>query len=129
MIKLEFNEPSTIHDEEEKYTVSDAYINELHLKSLNSKKLFKNKSIKPLNNKHTLTAEDYNRIVEMAWQDRTHFDVIYTQYGLNENEIKKLMRRLISPKAFKRWRKRVQGRKTKHQKRCQHKPTRFQGPW
>ncbi|MEA2046928.1 MAG: DUF2805 domain-containing protein [Campylobacterota bacterium] len=49
--------------------------------------------------------------------------------GLSENEIKKLMRKCLSPKSFKRWRKRVQGRKTKHQKFCAHKPTRFQGPW
>ena len=69
------------------------------------------------------------RLIEMAWQDRTPFDVIEKEYGLSENEIKNLMRSLISPKAYKRWRKRVSGRKTKHIKKCTHKPTRFQGPW
>jgi uncharacterized protein (TIGR03643 family) len=87
------------------------------------------KPLVPLTDKHNLTEEDYHRIVEMAWQDRTHFDVIERQYGLGENEIKKIMRKLISAKAYKRWRRRVQGRKTKHKQRCTHKPTRFQGPW
>jgi uncharacterized protein (TIGR03643 family) len=76
-----------------------------------------------------LSQEDIFRIVEMAWQDRTHFDSIALQFGLSENQIKNLMRRAITPKAYKRWRARVQGRKTKHAKQCEHKPTRFKGPW
>jgi uncharacterized protein (TIGR03643 family) len=39
------------------------------------------------------------------------------------------MRKLISKKGYKRWRKRVQGRKTKHTKKLDHKPKRFMGPW
>jgi len=78
---------------------------------------------------YIMNDEDHYRLIEMAWQDRTHFDIIQTQMGLSENQVKKIMRKLLSPKAFKRWRKRVQGRKTKHLKRCAHKPTRFQGPW
>ncbi|HHD82351.1 MAG TPA: TIGR03643 family protein [Campylobacterales bacterium] len=72
---------------------------------------------------------DLNRLIEMAWQDRTTFDVIYESYGLTENQVKKKMRQLISPKAYRRWRKRVHNRKTKHVKKLYHKPTRFQGPW
>jgi uncharacterized protein (TIGR03643 family) len=72
---------------------------------------------------------DENRLIEMAWQDRMPFDVIYFQYGLSENQVKNKMRSLISKKAYKRWRKRVQNRTTKHLKKCLHKPTRFQGPW
>lgn len=87
------------------------------------------KQLSPQIEKDKLTDEDYQRIVEMAWQDRTHFDVIELQFGVNENELKNLMRRLISAKAYKRWRRRVQGRKTKHKKHCRHKPTRFEGPW
>lgn len=124
MIKLEFNKPEILN-EKEYIDVSPMADIEEHKRS----KALKKKLFKPVFDKYTLNEEDYNRIVEMAWQDRTHFDVIHTQYGLSENEIKKLMRKLLSPKAFKRWRKRVQGRKTKHQKRCEHKPTRFQGPW
>jgi uncharacterized protein (TIGR03643 family) len=89
------------------------------------------------NNKHSihvvddtlLDDEDAQRLIEMAWQDRTHFDIISTQIGFSENQVKNVMRKLISPKSYKRWRKRVQGRKTKHAKLCEHKPTRFQGPW
>jgi len=72
---------------------------------------------------------DENRLIEMAWQDRMPFDIIYLQYGLTENQVKNKMRKLLSRPAYKRWRKRVQGRITKHIKRCDHKPTRFQGPW
>ena len=69
------------------------------------------------------------RLIEMAWQDRTPFDIIHQQYGLSENEVKKVMRKLISPKAYKRWRKRVSGRKTKHIKLRNKKVKRFRGPW
>jgi len=118
MIKLEFDTHQIKHHE---------HIEEESQEKVKSPLI--KKPLKPIFDKHTLNEEDYNRIVEMAWQDRTHFDVIRTQYGLSENEIKKLMRKLLKPNAFKRWRKRVQGRKTKHQKHCEHKPTRFQGPW
>ncbi|MBT8344260.1 MAG: TIGR03643 family protein [Sulfurovum sp.] len=117
MIKLEFNEPHITIDEEDSTELE------------NTKSPQLKKPLKPIIDKENLTEGDYNRIVEMAWQDRTHFDVIQTLYGLSENEIKKLMRKLLRPKSFKRWRKRVQGRKTKHVKLCAHKPTRFQGPW
>lgn len=76
-----------------------------------------------------MNEEEKQRLIEMAWQYRTHFDIIRKQLGLSENQVKKMMRKLIGPKAYKRWRKRVQGRKTKHEKLCEHKPTRFQGPW
>lgn len=57
-----------------------------------------------------------DRIIEMAWEDRTPFDAIKFQFGLKEQEVITLMRTEIKPKSFKRWRKRVQGRKTKHRK-------------
>ncbi len=72
---------------------------------------------------------DENRLIEMAWQDRVPFEVIYLQYGLKENQVKNKMRKLLSKKAYDRWRKRVHGRITKHSQRCDHKPNRFQGPW
>ena len=72
---------------------------------------------------------DKNRLIEMAWQDRVPFEMIYQQYGLTENHVKNKMRKLISKKAYDRWRKRVQGRVTKHIAKCYHKPNRFQGPW
>ncbi len=72
---------------------------------------------------------DEDRLIEMAWQDRVPFEIIYLQYGLSENQLKNRMRKLISKKAYNRWRKRVQGRATKHTQKCYHKPSRFQGPW
>ena len=57
-----------------------------------------------------------DRIIEMAWEDRTTFDAIKFQFGLCEQEVIKLMRSEMKLKSFKMWRKRVQGRKTKHSK-------------
>ena len=65
----------------------------------------------------------------MAWQDRTTFDTIFELYGLTENQVKKKMRTLMKRSSFKMWRKRVQGRSTKHKKKVLHKIKRFQGPW
>ena len=57
-----------------------------------------------------------DRVIEMAWEDRTPFEAIKFQFGLNEKEIITLMRRGMKSKSFAMWRKRVQGRKTKHLK-------------
>ncbi len=57
---------------------------------------------------------DIDRIIEMAWEDRTPFDAINIQFGLNEDDIKKLMKSNLKPSSYKLWRKRVQGRSTKH---------------
>ena len=59
---------------------------------------------------------DIDRIVEMAWEDRTPFEAITFQFKLKEQEVIELMRREMKPSSFKMWRKRVQGRATKHQK-------------
>ena len=73
--------------------------------------------------------EDTSRLIEMAWQDRTPFESIQKLYGMNENQVVKAMRKLMSKSSFTMWRERMQGRKTKHLKKLEHKPTRFQGPW
>ena len=57
-----------------------------------------------------------DRIIEMAWEDRTTFEAIHFQFGLKEQEVIDLMRKEMKLKSFKMWRKRVQGRKTKHEK-------------
>jgi len=57
-----------------------------------------------------------DRIIEMAWEDRTPFEAIEFQFGFSEQEVIKLMRREMKPSSFRLWRERVQGRKTKHQK-------------
>ena len=56
-----------------------------------------------------------DRIIEMAWEDRTPFDAITLQFGLTEAEVIKLMRREMKLSSFRMWRARVQGRSTKHQ--------------
>ncbi len=63
---------------------------------------------------NNLTPEDIDRIVEMGWEDRTPFDAITFQFGVSEQEVIEIMRTEMKPSSFKMWRKRVQGRKTKH---------------
>ena len=66
--------------------------------------------------KKELSAIDIDRIIEMAWEDRTTFDAIQIQFGLKEQEVIDLMRKEMKASSFKMWRERVQGRKTKHEK-------------
>ena len=63
-----------------------------------------------------LSPEDRSRIIEMAWDDRTPFEAIFEQFGLRENDVRKLMRRSMKNSSFRRWRERVSGRATKHEK-------------
>lgn len=51
--------------------------------------------------------EDLDRIIEMAWEDRTPFDAIETQFGVSEGEVIRLMRQTLKPSSFRLWRKRV----------------------
>ena len=60
--------------------------------------------------------QDMDRIIEMAWEDRTTFEAIKFQFNLKEQEVINLMRSELRSSSFKLWRKRVQGRKTKHEK-------------
>lgn len=76
-----------------------------------------------------LKSDCTERLIEMAWQDRTPFEAIKREFGLNENEVKKQMKSFLKLTSFKRWRKRVQGRTTKHHAKSNIKITRFQGPW
>jgi uncharacterized protein (TIGR03643 family) len=61
-----------------------------------------------------LNESDTARIIEMAWEDRTPFEAIESQFGLKEKDVIPLMRQWLKPASFRRWRKRVSGRKTKH---------------
>jgi uncharacterized protein (TIGR03643 family) len=61
-----------------------------------------------------IDSEIINRVIEMAWEDRTPFEAIEIQYGLQEKQVIALMRREMKESSFKMWRKRVTGRKTKH---------------
>lgn len=64
--------------------------------------------------KYQLTAADIDRIVEMAWEDRTPFDAIKAQFGIPESEVIELMKYEMHLNNWKKWRARVQGRTTKH---------------
>ena len=57
-----------------------------------------------------------DRVIEMAWEDRTPFDAIEYQFGLKENDVREIMRTNLKRSSFELWRKRVKGRKTKHKK-------------
>jgi uncharacterized protein (TIGR03643 family) len=65
-------------------------------------------------NQQQLTEQDIDRIIEMAWEDRTPFDAILLQFGLKEAEVIALMRKEMKPSSWRMWRARVQGRATKH---------------
>jgi uncharacterized protein (TIGR03643 family) len=61
-----------------------------------------------------LSEATISRIIEMAWEDRTAFEAIEAQFGLNESAVVALMRRHMLPSSFRMWRKRMAGRQTKH---------------
>lgn len=61
-----------------------------------------------------MTIDQIDRVIEMAWEDRTTFDAIKIQFGMKEQDVIELMRRELKSSSFRRWRARVQGRKTKH---------------
>ena len=69
-----------------------------------------------MKNKIELDEIKTDRVIEMAWEDRTPFDDILLQFGLKEQDVITLMRREMKPSSFKMWRARVKGRKTKHSK-------------
>ena len=57
---------------------------------------------------------DTSEIIQMAWDDETSFDMIERQTGLKEADIIKIMRGNMKASSFRMWRKRVSGRKAKH---------------
>ena len=66
--------------------------------------------------KYNLTDDDVDRVIGMAWEDRTPFEAIKYQFNLSEAEVIQLMKENMRLNSWKKWRERVQGRKTKHQK-------------
>lgn len=62
----------------------------------------------------TLSEADKSRLIEMAWEDRTPFDVIEQSFGISESQVIALMRQELKRSSFELWRKRVTGRATKH---------------
>ncbi len=68
---------------------------------------------------------EIDRIIEMAWEDRTPFEAIFLQFNINEKELKSIMRNNLKKSSFKLWRERVSGRKTKHSKLRENNVDRF----
>jgi len=71
---------------------------------------------------------EISRIIEMAWEDRTSFEAIEKQFGLNEKGVIRLMRSEMKPSSFRMWRERVNGRKTKHKELRGVSDMRFSSP-
>lgn len=75
--------------------------------------------------KKDFTERELDRIIEMAWEDRTPFEAITFQFGVTEEKIIEIMRREMKSSSFRMWRKRVQGRSSKHRKLRQDEIGRF----
>ena len=72
-----------------------------------------------------LSVTDTDRVIEMAWEDRTPFEAITEQFGLSEADVIELMRKEMKSSSFVMWRERVHGRSTKHTKLRNHNTLRF----
>jgi uncharacterized protein (TIGR03643 family) len=73
-----------------------------------------NKDNLPTKPKTFLDEKDMDRIIEMAWEDRTPFEAIRFQFGMREADVKALMKKELKYSSYKLWRKRVESCKTKH---------------
>jgi uncharacterized protein (TIGR03643 family) len=74
----------------------------------------------------SLNQADIDRIIEMAWEDRTPFEAIKMQFGISESEVINLMRLNLKPSSWRLWRKRVNsGISSKHLKKRSPEITRF----
>ncbi|MBC6112966.1 TIGR03643 family protein [Pedobacter fastidiosus] len=67
--------------------------------------------------KEDITAENTDRIIEMAWEDRTPFEAIEFQFGLNESAVKELMKKNLKFSSYRLWRDRASNCGTKHAKK------------
>ena len=63
-----------------------------------------------------LSPIEIDRVIQMAWEDRTPFEAIKFQFDLSEKEVIHLMKKEMTEKNWRKWRARVKGRKTKHLK-------------
>ena len=76
--------------------------------------------------KMMLDSKSLDRIIEMAWEDRTPFEAILFQFGLSESDVIALMRKELKRSSFNLWRKRVNsGVSQKHLKKRSEDMIRF----
>ena len=64
-------------------------------------------------------SENYDKIIQLAWHDKTSFDEIRRKFNISEHDVIKIMRNNLKSSSFKLWRKRVNGRRSKHQKKSE----------
>ncbi|MEI6021970.1 MAG: TIGR03643 family protein [Bacteroidota bacterium] len=81
--------------------------------------------VEPVKSNKSMTVIDLNRIIEMAWEDRTPFEAIKFQFALSESEVKTLMKKQLKAGSYIAWRKRVENCATKHAKLRSNKISRF----
>jgi uncharacterized protein (TIGR03643 family) len=72
-----------------------------------------------------LTERDVDRIIEMAWEDRTPFEAIEVQFKLSEQDVIMLMRRELKPSSWRLWRERAHQVSHKHLKKRSSEIDRF----
>jgi uncharacterized protein (TIGR03643 family) len=73
-----------------------------------------------------MNPDELNRIIEMAWEDRTPFEAIFNQFSLKEKEVVAIMRKELKRSSFELWRKRVHtGVSSKHLKKRSEQINRF----
>ena len=76
--------------------------------------------------KKNFSVEQIDRIIEMAWEDRTPFEAIAFQFGISEAETIAIMRTELKRSSFNLWRKRVNsGVSQKHLKKRNPEIERF----
>lgn len=75
-----------------------------------------------------MDAYELDRVIEMAWEDRTPFEAIRVQFGLTEQDVRALMKRELRFGSYKRWRSRVEKCATKHAKKRSNAISRFKSP-
>ena len=61
--------------------------------------------------------DNLDSIIKLAWHDKTSFEKIKRLYGVTEADVIKIMRKNLKSASFKKWRERVSGRKSKHEKK------------
>ena len=65
--------------------------------------------------KKKFSESDTSRIIEMAWEDRTSLDAILRVYGLNESNLKLLMKKELKPRSYTLWRERMKNSNLRHE--------------
>ena len=69
--------------------------------------------------KEILSEADCSGVIAMAWDDQTSFEDIFINYNYTEKDVISLMKKRLKRGSYRKWRQRVNGRRTKHFKKLQ----------